>query len=259
MPTISKQTHHSPKTLQTKTHILLREQKPLPSGKLPWLARTKLTQLKYILPISKNEVGEPSSYSYLSWLIPEAFLIKTLRLRKSSQKNPFLREKGKNLPKHATKRSFFATIRRHAAAGNPKKTPSLEDKGTWFAVAKMMFDRSLRWSFQYLTRFVSTVGTEWDGLGRLVGTGVGKTCPTVLGCFFGGHNERPYENWWFFRKGDLTTLFMVGVGNPQLVATHSSSSCRRKCSSIAHLSSSRFGNSPSIYIYIHTNLHILYV
>lgn len=49
-----------------------------------------------------------------------------------------------------------------------------------------------------------------NGMGRTVGDGW-KTCVhRVFGCFFGWHNERAqWETWWFFRKGDLTTLFMV--------------------------------------------------
>ena len=111
--------------------------------------------------------------------------------------------------------------------------PSLEDKGTWFAVAKMMFDRSLRWSFQYLT--VVHHRNE-HGRGRLGGDGWGKHLSNRLfGCFFLRHNETaPWENWWFFRKGDLTTLFMVWGGTQPPTCWSFPRHLLGKWSSIAH-------------------------
>lgn len=200
----------------------------------------KLTQFKYIAPYFKKWGGNLPA-------IQKVFSSKPQRLRRSSQKNPFLREKG-NLPKHATKRSCFSTPRYPPAAGNR----SQKNAEPWRQRHMVCSCQDDVWQIPSLELSVPhdvfTVGTEWDGdgwLGR-----VGKhLCPPVFGCFFWGTTKRPVRIDGFFGKeiSQLYSWFGV-VLNPQLVATHLSSSFRRTlfihCESIA-----RHDSETAQYIY----------
>lgn len=163
----------------------------------------KLTQFKYIAPYFKKWGGNLPA-------IQKVFSSKPQRLRRSSQKNPFLREKG-NLPqtRHQAQLFFHATIPPRRRKPKPKKRRALKTKAHGLQLPRWCLTDPFVGAFSTSRRF-----HRWNGMGRgrLVGTGGKTLVSTGFWVFFLGHNETACENWWFFRKGDLTTLFMVWGG-----------------------------------------------